>query len=88
MAKTGSNSPHSADLVKLVLTTLQIIVFYIFIILFNYLFVLVHIFLDDYLFYLILTTSRLLTSHHNGGGLLGRVSHIVAGHAAVDPRLI
>lgn len=30
----------------------------------------------------------LLTSHHNGCGLLGRVSHIVAGHAAVDPCLI
>lgn len=30
----------------------------------------------------------LLTSHHNGGGLLGRVSYIVAGHAAVDPCLV
>lgn len=32
--------------------------------------------------------SCLLTSHHDGGGLLGRVSHVVAGHAAVDPRLV
>lgn len=30
----------------------------------------------------------ILTSHYNGSGLLSRVSHIVAGHAAVDPRLI
>lgn len=31
--------------------------------------------------------AYLLTSHHYGGGLLGRVPHVVAGHAAVDPRL-
>lgn len=31
---------------------------------------------------------RTLTSHHDGSGLLGRVSHIVAGHASVDPRLV
>lgn len=29
-----------------------------------------------------------LTSHHNGGGLLGWVPHVVAGHAAVGPRLL
>ena len=32
--------------------------------------------------------SCILTSHNNGGGLLRRVSHIVAGHAAVHPRLV
>lgn len=32
--------------------------------------------------------SCLLTSHHDGSGLLGWVPHVVAGHAAVDPRLV
>lgn len=32
--------------------------------------------------------SGLLTSHYNGGGLLGRVSYVVAGNAAVHPRLV
>lgn len=35
-----------------------------------------------------LVRSLLLTSHHNGGGLLGWVSHVVAGHAAVHPGLL
>lgn len=30
---------------------------------------------------------RSLTSHDDGGGLLGRVAHVVAGHAAVDAGL-
>lgn len=30
---------------------------------------------------------RLPTSHHDGGGLLGRVAHVVGGHAAVDAGL-
>jgi len=34
------------------------------------------------------SVSRLLTSHHDGDGLLGRVPHVVAGHAAVDARLL
>lgn len=29
----------------------------------------------------------MLTSHDDGGGLLGRVAHVVAGHAAVDAGL-
>lgn len=29
----------------------------------------------------------MLTSHNDGGGLLGRVAHVVAGHAAVDASL-
>lgn len=40
------------------------------------------------LYFIIISQSRRLTSHHNGGRLLGWVAHVVAGHAAVDPRLI
>lgn len=32
--------------------------------------------------------APLLTSHHDGGRFFGRVSHVVAGHAAVDASLV